>query len=108
LEVEFLGSRLLFWRKVLHALHHGRDLQLLARLPIDKRFDVGVVGVEHDHLGRPAGGASTLDGPGGTITNAQETHQPRRGTTATQRFARASHGREVGAVPLPYLKRRAS
>ena len=38
------------------------DLVLLARLGLDELLDVGVVDVEHDHLGRAAGGAAGLDG----------------------------------------------
>ena len=43
------------------------DLVLLARLGLDELLDVGVVDVEHDHLGRTAGRAAGLDGAGGGV-----------------------------------------
>ena len=38
------------------------DLVLFARLRLDELLDVGVVDVEHDHLGRAPRGATGLDG----------------------------------------------
>ena len=48
------------------------DLVLLARLGLDELLDVGVVDVEHDHLGRATGGAAGLDGAGGRVGAAHE------------------------------------
>ncbi len=48
------------------------DLLLLADLGLDEVLDVGVVDVEHDHLGGAAGGTTGLDGAGGGVGAAHE------------------------------------
>ncbi len=50
----------------------GADLLLLLHLGLDEGLDVRVVDVEHDHLGRAAGGATGLDGAGGGVGAAHE------------------------------------
>ena len=50
----------------------GADLVLLARLRLDELLDVGVVDVEHDHLGRTTRRAARLDGAGGRVGAAHE------------------------------------
>ena len=54
-----------------------RHLLLLAHFPVDELADVRMVDVDDHHLGGAPGRAAGLDGPGGTVADAQETHQAR-------------------------------
>ena len=73
------------------------NLLLLLHLPVDIGLDIGVVGVDHDHLGRAARGAAALDGAGRTVADLQKTHQAGRATAAGKLFAFAAQPREVRA-----------
>jgi hypothetical protein len=64
------------------------DLVLLARLGLDELLDVGVVHVEHDHLGRAPRRATGLDRPRARVSAAHERHRPGRRTTAAQQLLR--------------------
>jgi hypothetical protein len=68
----------------------GGDLLLLLHLPVDIGLDVGVVDVDHDHLGRAARGAARLDGAGGAVADLEEGHQARRLAAARQLLALAA------------------
>ncbi len=60
-------------------------------------LDVGMVGVDHHHLGGAARGAARLDGAGGAVADLQEAHQARRLAAAGQLLAFAAQPGEVGA-----------
>ena len=76
LELQTLGQELLIARQRFEALGHGGHFQLFANLPVYKLFDIGVIEVEADHLGRPTRGATRLDSAGRPIADLEETHQP--------------------------------
>ena len=73
------------------------DLLLLAHLPGDEVFDVGMVDVDRHHLGGAPCRAARLDGARRAIADLEERHQPRRPAAARQRLAFAADLREVGA-----------
>ena len=104
-----MASLLLLLGQVLDALGHGGDLQLLADLPVDEHLDVGVIEIEADHLGGPAGGAARLDRAGGAVADLEEaTSAP---TTCRRRESGSFSPRsweKLDPVPEPYLNRRAS
>ena len=93
------------------ALHHGLevllvdlgagdesgDLLLLLHLPVDIGLDVGVIDVDHDHLGRAARGAAALDGARGAVADLEEGHQAGGAAAAGQALAFAAQAGEVGA-----------
>ena len=66
------------------------DLFLLDHLPVDELLDVGMVEIEHDHLGRAACRAARLDGAGGAVADLEEAHQAARFAAAGERFAFAA------------------
>src|SRR5206468_6752987 len=72
-------------------------LALLLRLAADEVDDVGVVGVEHDHLGRAPGLAARLDHPGRGVGRAHEGHRPRSRAPAAQPLPGRAQAREVHA-----------
>ena len=51
------------------------DLLLLSRFGLDEHGDIGMVHVEHDHLGGAAGGAAGLDRARGGVGAAHEAHR---------------------------------
>ena len=73
------------------------DLALFLHLPVDERFDVGMVGVDNDHLRRPARGAARLDRARRAVADLQERHEARRAAAARQLFVLAAQKREVRA-----------
>ena len=75
----------------------GCDLLLLADLPVDIFLDVGMVDVDHDHLGGAARRAARLDGAGRAVADLEERHQARRLAAARQLLTLAAQVREVGA-----------
>ena len=86
------------------------DLALLANFPVDELFDVGVVGVEHDHLGRAPRRAARFDRAGGAIEDAEGTTSGRSSRAAAgELLARgAKSWRSWPRCPMPPLKMRAS
>ena len=74
-----------------------RDLLLLADLPVDVGFDIRMVGIDHHHLCRAAGGAARLDRACGAVADLEEAHQARGAAAAGQLFAFAAQAREVRA-----------
>ena len=84
------------------------DLLFFGHLPADEFFDVGMIEIEHDHLGRAPRGAAGLDRAGGPIADAQERHQPEL-VPPPESFSPSPRSFEkLEPVPLPYLKMRAS
>ncbi len=81
----------------LGAGHEGGDLLLLLHLPVDIGLDIRMVGVDHHHLGRAAGGAAGLDRARGAVADLEEAHQAGGAAAAGQPFAFAAQPREVGA-----------
>ena len=62
----------------------GRDLALFLHLPVDERFDVGMIGVDDDHLRGPARGAARLDRARRAVADLQERHEAGRAAAARQ------------------------
>src|SRR5580692_1203653 len=62
------------------------DLRLLAGLGDDEILDVGVVDVEHHHLGRAPGGAARLDRPGRGVGAAHERDRAAGGPARGEQF----------------------
>ena len=65
----------------------GGDLLLLFGLPDDELLDVGMVDVEHHHLGGAPGGAATLDRAGRAVEDLEEAHQAGGRAAAGERLA---------------------
>ncbi len=84
--------------------HHRRDLLLLADLPVDEVLDVGMIDVDHHHLGGAAGGAAGLDRPGGAVADLEEAHQPGRTAAAGKRLVLAAEHGEIRAGAGPVLE----
>ena len=82
----------------------GGHLLLFDHLPVDELLDVGMIEIEDDHLGGPAGGAARLDGAGGPVADLEEAHQAARFAAAGKRFAVAAQGGEVGAGAAAVLE----
>ena len=82
----------------------GRDLLLLDHLPVHEGFDVGMVHVADDHLGRAARGAARLDRARSPVADLQEPHQARRLAAAGQLFPLAAQRREIGAGAAAVLE----
>src|SRR6185295_16664941 len=53
----------------------GGDLLFLLHLPVDVGLDVGMVDVDHHHLGGATGGASRLDGAGRAVADLEKAHK---------------------------------
>ncbi len=66
--VEALGADL-------RAGDHRGHLLLFDDFPIDEFFDIRMVEVQADHLGRPACRPAGFDRPGGAIADLQERHE---------------------------------
>ena len=63
----------------------------------DVGLDIGVIDVDHDHLGRAARGAAGLDRAGRAVADLEEGHQARRLAATRQALALAAKAGEVGA-----------
>ncbi len=74
------------------------DFAFLANLPVDELLDVGMIGVEHDHLCRAAGRAAGFDGAGGAIENFEKRHEAARRAAAGEFLAGRAKLREVCAA----------
>ena len=81
----------------LRAGHQRGDLLLFLHLPVDVVLDVGVVDVDHHHLGGAARRAARLDGARRAVADLQEAHQAGGAAAARQLFAFAAQQREIGA-----------
>ena len=84
-------------RHVVAGLLERARLLLLARLAPDELLDVGVIDVEHDHLGRAARLAARLDRAGRCIGPAHERDRPRGVAALGELLLRGAHAREVDA-----------
>ena len=73
------------------------DLVLFARLGLDELLDVRVVDVQHDHLGRAAGGAAGLDGAGRGVGAAHEGDRSRGVAAGGEQFLGRADPGEVQA-----------
>ena len=73
------------------------DLVLLARLGLDELLDVGVVDVEHDHLGRTTGRAAGLDGARGRVGAAHEGDRAGRRAAGGEQLLGGADAGEVEA-----------
>ena len=80
----------------------GSYLLLFDHFPVDIFLDIRMVDIHCHHLGRAAGRAARFDGPGGTVANPQEAHQPRGFAAARQALAFTAEAAEVrsGAGPV--------
>ena len=79
-------------------------LALLDGLAPDEVLDVGMVGVEDDHLGRPAGLAARLDGARRRVGASHEADRPRGGAAAPQTLLGGTDLGQVDPGPDPPLK----
>src|SRR5439155_19638901 len=75
----------------------GRDLLLLAHLPVDVALDVGVVDVDDDHLRRAARRAAGLDRARRPVADLEEGHEAGRAPAAREPLAFAAELREIRA-----------
>ncbi len=91
-------------REDLHALDHRGDLELFADLPVDERFDVGVIQVEADHLGGAAGRAAALDRASGAVADLEEAHQADGLAATGEGLVLAAEAAEVGARAAAILE----
>ena len=81
----------------LRAGDEARHLLLLDHLPVDIGLDIGVIGIDHHHLGGAARRAARLDRAGGAVADLQEAHQAGRAAAASELFALAAQIGEVRA-----------
>ena len=79
------------------------DLTLFAHFPVHEIFDVGMIGVEHDHLGRATRRAADLIAPAAR-SKTLETTSDRRRAAAGKLLAGAANLREVRAAAGAALK----
>ena len=79
----------------LAADHHGHDFLLFLDLPVDVVFHIGVVRIQGDHTGRPAGGSPALDRRGGPIAYLEKGQQTGGNPAPAQRFL---FGPQTGVV----------
>src|SRR5579859_7150231 len=84
-------------RAVVALLDQHMGLALFAHLAIDELHDVGMVGIQDDHLGGAPGFSSALDHSGKSIEALHETHWARGNTTAGERFMAPAQCREIRA-----------
>jgi len=83
--------------RVVARLDQRPGLAFLLRLALDELDDVGVVGVEDDHLGGPARLAAALDDPGEGVEALHEGDRPRGDAAARQRLDGPTEPRQVDA-----------
>src|SRR6185312_16301265 len=79
-------------------------LLLLGGLAPDELLDVGVVGVEDDHLGGATGLAAALDRARRRVGAAHEAHRAAGGAAALQVLVRRADVRQVDAGPRAALE----
>ena len=82
----------------------GVGLALLVGLAPDELHHVGVVDVQDDHLGRPAGLAPRLDGPGHRVGRAHEGDGPGGLAARGEYFFRGADPGQVHAGARPALE----
>ena len=92
-----LHDRLQALRRDLGAGDESGDLLLLLHLPVDVLFDIGMIDVDHHHLGGAACGAAALDGACSPVTDLEEAHQAARPAAARKALVGAAQRGEVGA-----------
>ena len=68
---------------------HAR-LAFFEHLALDEVGDVGMIHVEHHHLGGPSSFATGLDGAGGGVSATHEAHRARCSTAALQLLLRGT------------------
>ena len=77
--------------------HERGNLLLLAHLPGDVLFDIGMIDVDDDHFGRASCCSPGLYGAGRAITDFEEAHEAGRAPAARELFVGAAERREVRA-----------
>src|SRR6185437_670294 len=81
----------------LRASDQRRDLLLLDHLPIDERFDIGMIDVDRHHLGGSPGRAAGFNRAGSAIADLEEAHETGGAAAARELFVLAAELREIGA-----------
>ena len=66
------------------------DFLLFGHLPVDEGLDVGMVGIDDDHLGRTACRAARFDRARCPVADLEEAHQARRLAATGESFALAA------------------
>src|SRR4029079_3534271 len=89
--------RLTVERAVVARVDQRPGLLLFLALALDELLDVGVIGVEDDHLGGAAGLAARLDDAREGVEAAHEADGARGRAAALEQLLRAADGREVRA-----------
>ena len=84
-------------RAVVAGIDQGPRLLLFLDLAIDEFDDVGMVGVEDDHLGSTPRLAARLDHAGKRVVALHERYRTRRSAAAGQQLARRADRRQVRA-----------
>jgi len=83
--------------RVVAGLDQGPGLALLDLLAADELHDVGVIGVQNDHLRGAPGLAAALDHAGERVEAAHEGHRARRRSAARQGLGGGTKRRQVAA-----------
>ena len=73
----------------------GTNLVFFASLGLNEFFDVGVIDVEHHHLGCTTSGATGLDGSSRGVSTTHEGNRARCRATGVQEFLARANAREV-------------
>ena len=89
---------------VIAHLGESHDLILFFSFPGDEIFNLGMINIEADHLGRTASGASGFDGPGIAVKTFKETHETGGLAAAGKSLAFRANGRKVGSGTRTTLK----
>ena len=83
--------------RVIPRLDQGPRLLLFVSLAADESLDVGMVGIENDHLGGPPGRSARLDRAGKGIPAPHETQRSGRYPATREPLLAASDGGQVGS-----------
>ena len=86
-------------RGVVAGVDQRPRLALLLLLALDEKFDVGMVGVEHHHLGRAPGLAARLDHARRGVGRLHEAERARGGAAGRELLAARTHSRKIDPRP---------
>ena len=78
---------------------HGGYFLFLDHLPVNERFDIGMVQIQTHHFGGPSGGASRFDCARCTVPDPEEGHQPGGFSPTRQRLVFSSKPGKIGSGP---------
>ncbi len=84
-------------RRIVTGFDQRPRLLLLFHLALDEFDDIGMVGVEHDHLGRATGLAARLDHAGGGVGGLHEGQRSRGGAAGRELLAARAQFRKIHA-----------